>query len=362
MRRFLLPKVVGLDIDRSALKAVQVSSGGGAYTLRHVGYRRLADGAVVEGEVADEELLASELKEFWDTHSFRSRNVYLGVGNQRVVVRLLNLPRMDEADLAGAIRFEAQDHIPMPVEEAVLDHVVLGPSPEQGDLDRVLLVAAHTEMVQAYISAIRTAGLRPAGVDVKSLSLLRSLLPESLFGDEGATLLLDVASEMTNLLISQGSSPTVARFIPGGADAFVRAGAEANRVTEEEAEDLLSRINLRERGEQEDPEDTLELSGTRSLREGIEGAIQLLAEDVQRSIDYHNSQPFAGEVTQALVSGEGSMIPGFEEYLGGILGVKTDRGRPFQKVEQNKSNVSDEDLRIMEPVMAVAMGIAIEEA
>ncbi|QIN78860.1 hypothetical protein GBA65_10375 [Rubrobacter marinus] len=167
------------------MKAVQISQSGGGYTLQHVGYRKLPAGAVADGEVADHDLLAAELKEFWGSHSFKGKNAYLGVANQKVVVRLLDFPRMSPDDLKGAINFEAQDHIPMPVDEAILDYVVLGPAGEGSDLDRILIVAAQKDMIGRFASVMRTAGLRPQGVDVKALSLVRSTLPNALFDDEG---------------------------------------------------------------------------------------------------------------------------------------------------------------------------------
>ena len=118
---------IGLDIDRGAIKAVQVSYRRGEYTLRHVGYHRLPPGTIVDGEVADDRLLAEELSEFWDAHAFEGKSVFLGLSNQKVVVRMLEFPPMSPEDLEGAIGFEAAEHIPMPPEEAVLDHVVVGP-------------------------------------------------------------------------------------------------------------------------------------------------------------------------------------------------------------------------------------------
>ncbi len=230
---------MGLEIDRRAIKAVQVSQSGESYTLQHVGYRRLPAGAITEGEVADHDLLASELKEFWTTHSFKGKTVYLGVANQKVVVRLLDFPRMSPEDLRGAIGFEVQDHIPMPLEEAVIDFLVLGSQSEGSDLDRILLVAAQKEMISRYSSAVRAAGLRPLSVDVKALSLIRSTLPNTLFEDEGAVLLLDVSTETTNLVVTQGGNPTLARFIPGGSGYLAQAIAEAADLPEEEAERQL---------------------------------------------------------------------------------------------------------------------------
>ncbi|PLS83985.1 MAG: hypothetical protein CYG60_20215 [Actinobacteria bacterium] len=362
-------QAVGLDIDRGAIKAVQVSQSGGAYTLQHVGYRKLPAGAVADGEVADHDLLASELKEFWGSHSFKGKNAYLGVANQKVVVRLLDFPRMNPNDLKGAISFEAQDHIPMPIDEAILDYVVLGPAGEGSDLDRILIVAAQKEMVGRFASVVRAAGLRPQGIDVKALSLVRSTLPNALFDDEGAILLLDVATEITNLLIAQGGAPTLTRFIPGGSGYLAQVVSEVADVPEEEAERQLMNPRVRigsqtvdDEGADPEAEADFDPALMYDVRRGLEDAIQALAEDVQRSIEYHYSQPGSREVAQVFVSGEGALVNGLDAYLGELLGIPTRRGTPLQKLAANKSNVPDEQLRVMEPVLAVSLGLALEEA
>ncbi|CAA9441626.1 MAG: hypothetical protein AVDCRST_MAG80-1389 [uncultured Rubrobacteraceae bacterium] len=372
LERFNIPfgaPAVGLDIDRGAIKAVQIGGSSGGHTLQHVGYRKLQPGAIADGEVADQDLLAYELREFWASHSFKGKTVYLGVANQKVVVRLLDFPRMSPEDLKGAIGFEAQDHIPMPIEEAILDYVVLGPQEEGSDMDRILLVAAQKEMISHYSSAVHAAGLRAEGVDVKALSLVRSTLPNSLFDDEGAILLLDIGTEITNLVVAQGGSPTLTRFIPGGSGFLAQAVAESAELPEEEAERQLMNPRLRlgpeelgEEGEGSEDDDDFDPALMYDIRRGLEDAAQTLAEDVQRSIEYHYSQPGSREVTQVFVSGEGALVGGLDAYLGDLLGVETRRGTPLQKLAGNKSNVPDEQLRVMEPVLAVALGLALEEA
>ncbi len=369
-------RAVGLDIDRGALKAVQISESGGNYTLQHVGYRKLPPGAVSEGEVADGDLLAAELKEFWSSHSFKGKTVYLGVANQKVVVRLLDFPRMSPDDLKGAIGFEAQDHIPMPIDEAILDYMVLGPQGEGSNLDRILIVAAQKEMISRYATAIRAAGLRPQGIDVKALSLVRSTLPSALFDDEGATLLLDIASEISSLVVTQSGNPTLTRFIPGGSGYLAQAIADAADLPEEEAERQLMNPKVRIGPDAESAGISLDKDGDDvaedgddfdpalmyDVRRGLEDAVQTLAEDVQRSVEYHYSQPGSREVTQLIVSGEGALVNGLDAYLGELLGVASRRGTPLQKLSGNKSNVPDEQLRVMEPVLAVALGLSLEEA
>ena len=367
--RRLGSRTVGMDIDRGSIKAVQISSSGGGYVLQHVGYHRLPPGTIVEGEVADHDLLAAEIKEFWDAHSFKGKAVTLGVSNQKVVVRLLDFPHMEPDDLKGVISFEAQDHIPMPLDEAVLDYVVLGSREESPDYDRVLVVAAQKEMIGRYTSAVRNGGLRTSGVDVKALSLTRSILPDPFFGEEGAVLLLDVGAEITNLVVTDRGGPVLTRFVPLGLGDFVAAVAEVADLPEDEAERqaLDSRVRL---GSQQDEEETQEEPEERAfdpalvydVRRGLENAVQTLAEEVQRSIEHHRFQEGAREVSMVLVSGEAALIPGLDRYLGELLDVATSRGNPVEKLSANRSNVSDDQLRAMEPVLAVAFGLAMEEA
>ena len=362
-------RVVGLDIDRGSIKAVQVSGAGGGYTLQHVGYHRLAPGTILDGEVADHDLLAAEIKEFWESHSFNGKSVSIGVSNQKVVVRLLDFPRMRPEDLQGAISFEAQDHIPMPLDEAVLDYVVLGPREERSDLDRVLVVAAQREMISRYTSAVRTGGLRPAGVDVKALSLTRSTLPDPFFGEEGAVLLLDVGAEITNLVVADRGNPVLTRFVPVGLGDFVAAVVDLADLPEDEAERqaldprvrLGSELDEAEETEEESEEDSFDPALVYDVRRGLEGAAQALADEVQRSIEHHRSQEAAREVTRVLISGEAALIPNLDGYLGELLDVPTGRGSPVEKLSANRSNISDDQLRAMEPVLAVAFGLAMEE-
>jgi type IV pilus assembly protein PilM len=366
---------IGVDIDRGSIKAVQLQSTGAGYVLQHVGYHRLPPGVIVEGEVADQDLLAAEIREFWDSHSFKGKSITFGVSNQKVVVRLLDFPHMRPEDLQGAISFEAQDHIPMPLDEAVLDYVVLGPREERADLDRVLVVAAQREMIARYTTAVRAGGLKPEGVDVKALSLTRSTLPDPFFGEDGAVLLLDVGAEITNLVVADRGNPVLTRFVPVGLGDFVAAVAELADLPEDVAERqaLDPRVNLgdghveeeprEEEAEAEEEQETEEFDPALAydVRRGLEGAAQTLADEVQRSIEHHRSQEAARDVSRVLISGEAALIPGIDVYLGDLLGVPTGRGKPVEKLSANRSNIEDAQLRAMEPVLAVAFGLAMED-
>jgi type IV pilus assembly protein PilM len=150
-------------------------------------------------------------------------------------------------------------------------------------------------------------------------------------------------------------------------DRLVEAVAGAADLPEEEAEKQALNprggLGYEPTAEQDESpeEDDLDPALAYDVRRGLEEAVQTLAEDVQRSIEYHHSQPESREVLQVFVSGEGALVAGFAGYFGELLGIPAHRGNPVEKLAANRSNISDEQLEAMEPVLAVALGLAMED-
>ena len=118
----------------------------------------LPEGLVVDGEIVDTDLFARELKAFVKHNKLRGRGVQLAVSNQKVIVRNIDMPQMGEDELRGAIGFQAQDYIPIPVDEVVLDFQALGKrvGPDGAARQEVLLVAAQKTMIEAFVTAVKT--------------------------------------------------------------------------------------------------------------------------------------------------------------------------------------------------------------
>ena len=160
---------IGLDIGSTAVRAVEVT-GGDPPSVVHAAQVPLPAGAVENGEVREPELVAEALRELWQRGGFKSKRVYLGVGNQRVVVREIALPYLPEKELRASLGFQVQEFIPMAVDEAVLDYDPIGEF-EQEDrrMLRMLLVAAQRGMVDMLVGVrhqrqARTPGPRPGAV------------------------------------------------------------------------------------------------------------------------------------------------------------------------------------------------------
>src|SRR5215218_7425154 len=167
--------VVGLDLEAGSVAAVEVVANGHTAVTKF-GMVALPSGVVRDGESSDSEALGEALKELFSRHKL-SKNVRLGIASQKVAVRTLQLPAIeDHKELQTAVEFQAQDQVPMPLDQAVLDWQVVGHSlGENGQrLIDVVVVAARRDAFRGVVSATRHAGLRLIGIDLAAFGMIRA--------------------------------------------------------------------------------------------------------------------------------------------------------------------------------------------
>jgi len=312
-------KVVGLDIEPGHLAAAEVTVNG-AVAVERAATAPLDGGVMRDGEVADGEALTAALKSFFDEHGL-GRRVRLGLANQRIVVRKLELPPLKDAnDLDAAIRFQAQEQIPMPLEQAVVDYRALGVvETEAGPRTQVVLVAARRDMVARLLSAARDAGLRPVGIDLSAFAMIRAL--GGTHAGDGAALYANVAG-MTNVAIGVGSRCDFTRAIPGGLEAMVIALAERRALTLEHARKWLGHVGLQLPVESIEGEPEIVAEARTVLADGA----RRVGDEVRSSLDYYRGQERSVPVERAVLTGPAATIPGFADQLGADVGIQVEVG------------------------------------
>src|SRR6478672_9222828 len=247
------PSIVGLDIETGSIAATEVRNNG-SREISRTAIAPLAPGVVNEGEVQDAEALSSALRSLF-SQSKLGKAVRLGIANQRVVVRTMQLPLIeDEEEIDTAVRFRAQDQIPMPLEQAVLDHRVVsrGKGPDGERQMEVLAVAARRDMVVSLLEALRKAGLQPVGIDLSAFGMLRALdvqpaLPVE--GEEGqvqTTTLYSYVGDITNLAVARDGECLFTRVSPFGVENIATRVAEEQDLETDDARDSLLDVGLEE--------------------------------------------------------------------------------------------------------------------
>ena len=273
--------VVGLDIDGRYLAAAQVDSG---RVVRGASLE-LPGGLVRDGEVVDGDGLANALKSFVREAGL-PRSVRLGVANQQIVVRVVELPRIeDPKERDAAVHFMAAEAIAMPLDEAILDYQVAGYAEAMDGTARmqVVLVAARRSMIDALLEAARKAGVRPEGIDLDAFALVRTLA--SADGDDGTARVFCHLGGVSNLAIAVGTTCFFTRPLSAVWD--------------------------------------------------DDDAGSQLADEIRLSIDFYMTQPQAKAVGEIVLSGPGSSDGALVESVAGQLGIPVEAAAPLGQIDSS---------------------------
>jgi type IV pilus assembly protein PilM len=346
--------VVGLDIGSSGVRAAELTMSKGGMTLERFGQVALPAGAVRDGEVIDSDAVADAVKQLWAQAKFSTKKVVLGVANQKVVVRQVDLPWMPAAELKKALAFQVQDFIPMPVEQAILDFHPLEELTNEsgGRVLRVLLVAAARDMIQGALDVVSKAGLTAQMVDLNSFAVVRALAATNHTGlaSSQAEALIDIGASITNIVVHEGGVPKFVRILlMGGAD-ITHAVAERLGVPNDQAEAVKQGSTLALIPAQ---------AGADPASRVIESTGAAFVEEVRGSLDYYLAQPGASRIGRVVISGGGSRLGGLVERLSAATRLPVEAARPMSVLKIGKTGLAPEQLAFVEPMVAVPVGLAM---
>jgi len=328
-------RVVGLKLGASRLNAACVNVNGSAEVVQLAG-SPLPAGLIAGGEVRDVEALAEALKEFFKRHKLPKRNVRIGLANNRIGVRTIEVSGIeDPKQLANAVRFRAQEALPIPIDEAMLDFQILseGFDADGAPTKRVLLVVAYRDLIAAYAEACRLAGLRLAGIDLEAFALLRALTPafasEPGGGpDRSALVAVSIGSERSVLGVSDGFSCEYTRILDWGGNSLTGAVARALEIETDVAERVKVELGLQ--GEKV-PEGIGPEQAVRA-REALKAGLQGFGRELVSSLQFYQGQPDSLGIRELVLAGGTAQLTGLAAELQQLVGVPVRVGDPLAGV------------------------------
>lgn len=347
-------RAIGVDVGATGVRAAQVDLSQNPPVLERFGQVALPPGAVRDGEIVDADAVASALKELWAAVRFASKDVFVGVANQRVVVRQVDLLWMPEKELRKSLPLLVQDMIPLPVDQAVLDFVPLAEitGDDGSRMLRGLLVAAVEDMVSALADALVKAGLRPRVIDLTPFALVSATSRGTGLGTvPRPEAVVDIGSEITNIVVHEGGIPRFVRILVMGGDSVTTQLATSLSVQTAEAEAVKRRVGLLGRTST-DPE--VVSAGTK-----IAAAAGVLVDEIRGSLDYYVATTGSQALNRVRLTGGGAQLPGFREALSVAVRTPVEFGTPFQTVAVGDTGLTTDQLQIVEPTASVAVGLAL---
>ncbi len=333
---------VGLDIGSKTIKMVELSQEAGVFRLKSsgiVGYKGTSpDMANDEKELVN---IAEVIKKLHKEAKVSSRDIAIALPEPMVFTRTINFPFLTDQEITSAVKWEAEQYIPIPINEAIVQHQILERREDVTPAKvEVLLVAAPKTLVEKYSRLVEMAGLRLAVVETELMALVRSLAPM-----DQTTLLVDFGARSTDIAIARKGLLYFSRSIPTAGEAFTRAIAQGLGVDEIQAEEYKRAYGLS--GQQ--------LEG--KIKKALDPIFKLVSEEIKKAMHFYQSEEKGELPSSIILSGGSAAMPEAASSLTKLLGIEVIVGNPFTKVEVAPEAV--QALSGFAPLYSISVGLAM---
>lgn len=342
-------RVVGIDLGSHGVRAAEVEFDPGRPDARarllRFGEEPIDPAAMRDGEVVRASAVTAAVRTLWRRERFGTKDVVLGVGNQRVFVRDLSLPPAPPEQLRASLRFgPVQELLPVDVDECLLDFSPIGTGPD--GLLHGLLVAVPEATVEANTSAVVAARLRPVRVDLNAFGLLRALVHGPL--RQEVVGIVDVGASITDVLVVDHGVLRLCRTLPTGSADLTAAVRQALAVPESTAEEIKRAHGLLGTGSpQAVPAADLAMQRAQVLREAVHASFSFASSASGRPVQ------------RLLLAGRGALLPGLGQFLSTALGVPAAFATADAHLELARGVDADQVGAAARPVLPVSVGLAL---
>jgi type IV pilus assembly protein PilM len=344
-----MAQVVGLDIATSAVRAAEVDTGSNPPTLLAFGQIGLPPGSIVDGEIQDLSAVSDAIGRLWRNGQFASKSVVIGIAGLRAITREIDLPFVPDDEIDSAVRFQSEEVIPFPPDKTILSAQVLADfsAPDGTAMRRVLVAAAHRDLVEGVVTAVEGAGLQVQAVDLVSSALVRALVNPAQMSDSPEAI-VSVGAGLTVVVVHQHGRPQFVRTVGIGGNATTAAVASALDLPLADSEALKRRL-----GEPIPQVQAAERAARASMAE--------LVGEIRNSIQYFASLPGRAPISRVLLTGGGSRLGGLVETLQSQVRIPVEVVSVLSRLDLRKLDQQPDQLAAIDAVATTPIGLALPE-
>ena len=312
------PRLVGLDIGSSALKAGEIMVTKKGFSLKNFGMISIAPGAIEEGNINDPENVADSIRQLFKANNIKGKNVAVSIGGYSVIVKKIDVQTATEEQLQETIHLEAEQYIPFDISEVNIDYQILGETEDDSNQMSVILVAAKKEMISEYINLVQMAGLNPCIIDVDAFALQNIFEANYDLTDENVVL-IDIGANKTSLNILQSHSSVFMRDVSMGCSQINQKIISLIDCSYAEAEQLkLSK--------------QADKISTDDLKQIVSSVVSEWSIEIRRALDFYYSANPDEQIKSIVLSGGGAHIKEFRQLLAAETSSDVETINPFKKL------------------------------
>jgi len=357
-------KYTCIDIGANSIKLVQFKGKVDNLTLIDIGVQKLPLDTVVDGLIADDSLLASELQTLIKSLKHRPKNIITTVPNDNLLIRNIEMPNIDKKEIRESLKWEADEQLPYPVESAALDYLEIE---ESEDVIKYIVASVKKNVVDNYLHPFERLNLKPSVINVQPMALV-SLLDFQ--GEvENNIAVIDIGASATQITIANKKNIMLSRTIDTGGFSFTNSIMEAKDIAFQEAEEEKRELSLDLEGEiekdlsQEELMDSMQIGLEIEEEEklNLETLTNTLSLEITRSLDFFNMKHRDKEVEKVFITGGGSRLKGIQKLISDEIGRELILIEPFKNINKKLDIKGEEIIEHYKYEFAVAVGLGISE-
>ena len=334
----------GLDIGTSAVRLVELRGGGPVKQLVRYGYVPIDVKLAMSDAKADQQKVIQVVQDLLVQSKVSSKNVVVGIPSQKVFTTVVDVDRLDPADLAKTIRYQADSIIPTPLSESKIDWAVLGDSPKDKSKVEILLTSVPNKYIEEKLDLLESIGLNVIAFEPDNLALVRSMMaPDA----TTAQMVVEVGHNSTDLVIVMNGAPRLTRAIPTGSEAIVRAAEQNLNIDTQQAHQFVFKFGL--------SKDRLE----GQIYNAVITTVDILMSEIEKSIKFFTTRYQGVAIERIIVAGGAAVLPEFPAYVANKFGINVEIGNAWRNVSSGSGQQNE--LMAVSPYFGVAAGLAERE-
>lgn len=331
-----------LDIGTKSVRVVQLSAhGSDQWSLLHVGYIAVDPRVIASDSTEGRKKLGQSIMSVVSQAGISVTNCAIGLASNKTFTTVIEVPKMSPAELAGTLKYQADQYIPMSLDDAKLDWAVLGDSPKDPKKDEILLASVSQTYVEGLVEMIDSLGFNVIGAEPDSVAIVRSLLPAN---SNDARMILDIGEVSTDVIVTINGAPRLVRTLPMGLQTLTRAIVQNLNIKEDQANQFIMKFGL--------AQDRLE----GQVYQAIQSPLENFATELVKSIKFFQGKYNTFSIGAIHLSGFAAVIPQLSDYVGSKTGLPTQAASPWQKVTMPEGE--RQRLASVEYEFATAVGLA----
>jgi type IV pilus assembly protein PilM len=307
----------GLDIGTSAVRLVELHNAGKSKALVKYAYVPLDSTIAISDAKGDQQKLAIAIKDLVEQSRVTTKNVAVGLPSQRVFTTVIDVDRLSENEIAKTIQYQADSLIPTPLDESKIDWTILGDSPKDKAKVEVLLSSVTNDYVERRLDMLESIGLNVISFEPDHMALARAVIP---FGTTTPQMVIDIGSKATDLVVSVDGAARLARAIPTGSEAIIRAAVQNLNIDEKQAVQFVNKFGL--------SKDKLE----GQIYNAIIGTIDILVSEIDKSIKFFQARYPELKIERIIMTGGASALPEFPLYIANKFGLNVEIGNAWRNI------------------------------